>query len=149
MYTLMEIWNAYVYIYMCNHIVQTCINATVLFIFHFSPLLHVFIYYFDLFASFSLVCYCSVALHLFPITPLSLFWCCFCFMLNQTGSHTAEDDAVRDVLYIAMAGTHQIWALYLKDSTWLKGGSVIHVHAQMCQLLIGFCIIFTFSINLP
>jgi len=41
------------------------------------------------------------------------------------GSQTAEDDGVRDVLYIAMAGTHQIWALYLKDSTWLKGGSKV------------------------
>lgn len=41
------------------------------------------------------------------------------------GSQTAEDDGVRDVLYIAMAGTHQIWAFYLKDSTWLKGGSKV------------------------
>ena len=48
-------------------------------------------------------------------------------MLNKAGNQTAEDDGVRDVLYIAMAGTHQIWALYLKDGTWLKGGSVIHV----------------------
>lgn len=35
-----------------------------------------------------------------------------------------EDESVRDALYIAMAGTHQIWVLYLRDSTWLKGGSV-------------------------
>lgn len=48
-------------------------------------------------------------------------------LLNKAGGQTTEDDGVRDVLYIAMAGTHQIWALYLKDSTWLKGGSVIHV----------------------
>ena len=45
-------------------------------------------------------------------------------MLNKAGSQTTEDDGIRDVLYIAMAGTHQIWAFYLKDSTWLKGGSV-------------------------
>lgn len=64
-------------------------------------------------------------------------------MLNKAGSQTAEDDGVREVLYIAMAGTHQIWALYLKDSTWLKGGSVIHVHVDTCcQLLISFNDIF-------
>ncbi len=45
-------------------------------------------------------------------------------MLIISGPPTADDEGVRDVLYIAMAGTHQIWALYLKDSTWLKGGSV-------------------------
>lgn len=49
-------------------------------------------------------------------------------MFNKAGSQTTEDDGVRDVLYIAMAGTHQIWALHFKESTWLKGGSVIHVH---------------------
>ena len=54
-------------------------------------------------------------------------------MINKAGSQTAEDDGVRDVLYIAMAGTHQIWALYLKDSTWLKGGLVIHV------LVVNYC----------
>lgn len=38
-----------------------------------------------------------------------------------------------------MAGTHQIWALYLKDSTWLKGGSVLHdcTMYTCCQLLIS------------
>lgn len=35
----------------------------------------------------------------------------------------AKDDVEEDVLYIAMAGTHQIWALFLKDGSWLKGGS--------------------------
>ena len=33
-----------------------------------------------------------------------------------------------DVLYIAMAGAHQIWSFYLKDSSWLKGGSVINLN---------------------
>lgn len=26
-----------------------------------------------------------------------------------------------DVLYIAMAGTHQIWVHFLQDATWTKG----------------------------
>jgi len=34
-----------------------------------------------------------------------------------------KDEFDEDILYIAMAGTHQIWALFLKDSSWLKGGS--------------------------
>ncbi|EDO49186.1 predicted protein [Nematostella vectensis] len=37
------------------------------------------------------------------------------------GSKT--DDNPANVLYIAMAGTHQIWSLYLDDGPWLKGGS--------------------------
>lgn len=54
-------------------------------------------------------------------------------MLFISGPQTAEDESVRDALYIAMAGTHQIWVLYLRDSTWLKGGSVymsINKHAN-------------------
>lgn len=43
------------------------------------------------------------------------------FFFLFAGPTNAEDGDVRDVLYIAMAGTHQIWALYIKDSTWLKG----------------------------
>ena len=43
-----------------------------------------------------------------------------------SGPQTADDEDVRDVLYIAMAGTHQIWALYLKDSRWLKEG-LVHI----------------------
>ena len=46
------------------------------------------------------------------------------FSPNLSGPSSVEDKDVRDVLYIAMAGTHQIWAFYLKDSIWLKGGSV-------------------------
>lgn len=60
-------------------------------------------------------------------------------MLNKAGSQTAEDDGVRDVLYIAMAGTHQIWVLYLKDSTWLKGGLVKHA-----VIAVSACIILTY-----
>ena len=30
-----------------------------------------------------------------------------------------------DVVYIAMAGTHQIWAYFLKDVTWWKNRSAI------------------------
>ena len=26
-----------------------------------------------------------------------------------------------NVLYIAMAGTHQIWAYFIEDSNWFKG----------------------------
>lgn len=58
-------------------------------------------------------------------------------MLILSGPPPAENEAVQDVLYIAMAGTHQIWAMYLKDSTWLKGGSVymsINKHANIYQL---------------
>lgn len=47
--------------------------------------------------------------------------CSFLLFFLFAGPTNAEDGDVRDVLYIAMAGTHQIWALYVKDSTWLKG----------------------------
>lgn len=30
-------------------------------------------------------------------------------------------DGSCDVLYIAMAGTHQIWVHFLQDTTWTKG----------------------------
>ena len=30
-----------------------------------------------------------------------------------------------NVLYIAMAGTHQIWVYFLQDSDWLKGRFVM------------------------
>lgn len=36
-----------------------------------------------------------------------------------------QDGSSSDVLYIAMAGTHQIWSFYLKDSSWLKGGTQV------------------------
>ncbi|PFX24189.1 NHL repeat-containing protein 2 [Stylophora pistillata] len=47
------------------------------------------------------------------------------------GPDNAEDGDVRDVLYIAMAGTHQIWAVYLQDSTWLKGSKRNFVSSQV------------------
>ncbi|KAK3706776.1 hypothetical protein QZH41_015340, partial [Actinostola sp. cb2023] len=34
-----------------------------------------------------------------------------------------SEESKESVLYIAMAGTHQMWVLYLKDDLWLKGGS--------------------------
>jgi hypothetical protein len=37
-----------------------------------------------------------------------------------TGS-SALQESNRDVLLIAMAGLHQIWALFLSETTWWKG----------------------------
>jgi hypothetical protein len=34
---------------------------------------------------------------------------------------SAPEDSDRDVLLIAMAGLHQIWALFLNETTWWKG----------------------------
>ena len=37
-----------------------------------------------------------------------------------------EDENV-DMLLIAMAGTHQIWAYFIKDVTWWKNQYVLHL----------------------
>ena len=42
--------------------------------------------------------------------------------MSLTGKATDEEE--ENVLYIAMAGTHQIWVVYLKDGRWFKGGCV-------------------------
>jgi hypothetical protein len=34
---------------------------------------------------------------------------------------SALEESDRDVLLIAMAGLHQIWALFLSETTWWKG----------------------------
>jgi hypothetical protein len=49
-----------------------------------------------------------------------------------TGSKTQESN--QNVLYIAMAGTHQIWVLYLEDGPWLKGGYV-----KYCKQFVKYC----------
>lgn len=36
----------------------------------------------------------------------------------------SDDASQNEVLYIAMAGSHQIWALCLKDCRWLKGSGI-------------------------
>ena len=41
-----------------------------------------------------------------------------------------------DVVYIAMAGTHQIWAYFLRDVTWWKNKSVILWYSVLCILLV-------------
>ena len=33
----------------------------------------------------------------------------------------APGDSEDDVIYIAMAGTHQLWVHFLQDTTWSKG----------------------------
>lgn len=38
--------------------------------------------------------------------------------------YTESDNSVKDVLLIAMAGTHQIWALFLEDTMWWKSNKV-------------------------
>ena len=37
------------------------------------------------------------------------------------GSIDKNEEIKEDVLFIAMAGTHQIWGLMLTDTTWWKG----------------------------
>ena len=53
--------------------------------------------------------------------------CCFVvvvFQLTFIFAWLTGGEAV-DVVYIAMAGTHQIWAYFLKDVTWWKNRSAI------------------------
>ena len=38
--------------------------------------------------------------------------------------HTASNNTVKDVLLIAMAGTHQIWALFLDKTVWWKSNKI-------------------------
>lgn len=40
--------------------------------------------------------------------------------LDMSFHATIEDTPLKDVLIIAMAGTHQIWALFLQDTIWWK-----------------------------
>jgi len=40
---------------------------------------------------------------------------------NSPGSESSND--VKACIYIAMAGTHQIWCYFLEDATWLRKGS--------------------------
>lgn len=40
--------------------------------------------------------------------------------MDMSFHHPSEDVIEKDVLLIAMAGTHQIWALFLEDTIWWK-----------------------------
>lgn len=54
--------------------------------------------------------------HIIGLSTFVVVYVIFLSLGNKT------EDNNQDVLYVAMAGTHQIWVLYLKDGTWLKGG---------------------------
>ena len=46
----------------------------------------------------------------------------------------------KNCMYIAAAGTHQIWSYFLEDGSWLKKGQVGHSHlnCQSTSVLISF-----------
>lgn len=60
---------------------------------------------------------------IFALTIATIF-----IPLNDIGNENPES-----ILYIAMAGSHQIWALALEDCTWLKNRCPKNLCNSVCM----------------
>lgn len=78
-------------------------------------------------------CYWSLTRYGHQQTHVRMSKILFCVMIfsiiagmknlyNTSYSGSKGEISNDSVIYIAMAGTHQIWVLYLEDGSWLKGG---------------------------